>query len=183
VVARHGPGQAGAHPPPGGGHLLYVGDDEPRKNLGLLRAAYRLYREAAADPLPLVLAGSAETTGPGVRVELSPAPERLATLYGQAAALVHPSLHEGFGLTALEAMAAGVPVIAARAPGIAETCGAAAVWVDSRCAEELAGAIVRVAGDPDLRAELAQRGRERAASFSWERSARAHIEAYTLALG
>ena len=106
----------------------------------------------------------------------------LAKLLNGAAALVHPSLHEGFGLTPLEAMHAGVPVIAARSPGLTETCADAALYVDPDDAHDLARQLARVARDPELRADLARRGRARAAEFSWQASARAHIAAYTLAL-
>jgi len=183
VVAAHGPGQ---EPGPavaaasGSRHFLYVGDDEPRKNLGLLLAAHRRYRElAGAGALDLVLAGRARAAQAGVRCEDAP---DLAVLLGGAVALVHPALHEGFGLTALEAMHAGVPVLAARSPGLAETCAGAALLFDPHDAEALARGLARVAADPALRAELGAAGRERAAAFSWRASARAHIEAYTLAM-
>jgi glycosyltransferase involved in cell wall biosynthesis len=181
VVAAHGPGQELAvRAVQGRGHFLYVGDDEPRKNLALLLEAHARYRQqAGAGALDLVLAGSARAAQEGVRCE--PRPD-LAALLGAAAALVHPALHEGFGLTALEAMHAGVPVIAARSPGVAETCADAALYVDPYDAGALAHELERVAADPALRATLAARGRDRAAAFSWRASARAHIEAYTLAL-
>jgi len=179
VVAAHGPGQ---EPNPGtvrAEHFLYVGDDEPRKNLALLLEAHARYRrQAGAGALDLVLAGRATAAQDGVRSE--PAPD-LATLLGGTAALVHPALHEGFGLTPLEAMHAGVVVIAARSPGLAETCADAALYVDPYDAGGLAHELARIAADPTLRAALAARGRERAAAFSWRASARAHIEAYTLA--
>jgi glycosyltransferase involved in cell wall biosynthesis len=176
VVARHGPGQEpdtvrrkrDQQP----SHFLYVGDDEPRKNLDLLREAHRRYAAATDSPLPLVLAGLDEL----------PDAERLAQLYSQAAALVHPSLHEGFGLTPLEAMTTGTPVIAARSPGVTEVCGEAVLYADPRDPQDLAAKLTLVAGDPALRANLGERGRRRAAEFSWARSARAHVEAYTLAV-
>jgi glycosyltransferase involved in cell wall biosynthesis len=184
VVAAHGPGQeppALEGTPAAPQHFLYVGDDEPRKNLGLLLVAHARYRRAVgAGALDLVLAGRAQPPPqPGVRH--APDPD-LATALRDAAALVHPALHEGFGLTVLEAMHAGVPVIAARSPGLAETCAEAALYVDPHDADGLAHALARVAADPALRAALAAAGRERAAAFSWPGSARAHIEAYTLAL-
>ena len=182
VVAPHGPGQqprlvAAVRAE----HFLYVGDDEPRKNLGLLLDAYARYRADAPSgaALPLVLAGRARADAAGVRCE--PTPD-LAKLLNGAAALVHPALHEGFGLTALEAMSAGVPVIAARSPGLAETVGEAALLVDPYDAPALAAALAAVATDPALRADLAARGRQRAAGYSWQASARAHIAAYTLGL-
>jgi glycosyltransferase involved in cell wall biosynthesis len=185
VVAPHGPGQEPDHrrrrrAPE---HLLYVGDGEARKNLPFLLAGYRAYREAVADPLPLVLAGTAEAEGPGIRVERRPEAERLADLYSAAAALVHPALYEGFGLTPLEAMSAGTPVLAVRNPGVSEVCGEAARYVDGHDARGLGAALAELAGDARARRDLSERGRRRAAEFSWRRSARAHVEAYTLALG
>ncbi len=184
VVALHGPGQepklvAAVRAE----HFLYIGDDEPRKNLALLLDAHARYRAACkmvGGPagLPLVLAGRATAEQDGVRCE--PEPD-LAKLLNGAAALVHPSLHEGFGLTPLEAMYAGVPVVAARSPGLTETCADAALYVDPHDAHELALALASIARDATLRAGLARRGRARAADFSWQASARAHIAAYTLA--
>lgn len=189
VVALHGPGQepklvAAVRAE----HFLYIGDDEPRKNLALLLDAHARYRAACriagaraggGPGLPLVLAGSASVEQDGVRCE--PRPD-IAKLLNGAAALVHPSLYEGFGLTPLEAMYAGVAVIAARSPGVTETCGDAARYVDPHDAHALAVQLARIAADPALRAELGRRGRERAQRFSWRASALAHIAAYTLAL-
>jgi len=111
-----------------------------------------------------------------------PGPQKLADLYACAALLVHPALHEGFGLTLAEAMAAGVPVLCARVPGVTETCGEAARYFDPRDPEALARELAELGADAAARRTLAQRSRKQAGSFSWERTARAHIEAYTLAL-
>jgi len=176
VVAPHGPGQRlpAVAPEPEPRHFLYVGDDEPRKNLAALRAAHARYRARAPRALPLVVAGAA-----GVPV----GPERLAALYAGAAAVVHPALHEGFGLTLAEAMRAGVPVLAGRSPGVVETAGDAALYADPRDPEDLARGLQRLAADAALRAALSARGRSWAGRLSWAGSARAHISAYTLALG
>ncbi len=170
VVAPHGPGQA---PPMNRGevrHFLYVGDDEPRKNLGRLRAAHARYRERGGT-LDLLIAGRAGETA-----------RDLGDLHRHAAALVIPSLHEGFGLPALEAMHAGTPVLAARTAGLAELCGDAARYCDPRDVESIAAGLGELASVPPLREELRRRGTARASAFSWERSARMHVEAYERAL-
>jgi glycosyltransferase involved in cell wall biosynthesis len=187
LVAPHGLGQDLGTPPAAasvsrGGYFLYVGDDEPRKNLAGLLAAYRRYREGATEPLELVLAGSATAAETGVRIEHRPGAERLAVLYAGAAALVHCALHEGFGMTLVEAMAAGAPVLAAPAPGVLEVCGDAARYADPSDPDAFAAAMAEVAGDEPLRRELAERGRRRAERFSWADSARIHLAAYSLAV-
>jgi glycosyltransferase involved in cell wall biosynthesis len=183
VVAHHGPGQElGREDRPPPTHFLYVGDDEPRKNLPTLLAAYDAYRSGVEHPFELVLAGSARADEPGVRVEYCPDPARLAELYAKATALVHPSLYEGFGLTVLEAMSAGAPVIAARSPGVVEVGGEAVRYVEPDSADELAAAMTDVGAGEPLRQELSERGRRRAAEFSWASSARAHLAAYSLAV-
>lgn len=184
VVAPHGPGQALSVADRGAPeHFLYVGDDEPRKDLGTLVSAYDSYRAACeTDPLGLVIAGSATATGEGVRVERDVDAVRLGGLHARAAALVHTSLYEGFGLTLLEAMRAGTPVIAARVSGVSELCGDAARLVPAGDATGFAEAMAAVGGSPELREQLGALGRERAARFSWGASAQAHLAAYSLAL-
>jgi glycosyltransferase involved in cell wall biosynthesis len=166
VVAPHGPGQELPEVAPRAPeHVLYLGDDEPRKNLDLVRRA--------TFPLPLRTIGGA---GEGVD------PPTLAQVFAGALALVHPSLHEGFGLAPLEAMVAGVPVVAVRCGAVEEVCGDAAVYVDERDPGEMSDAVQRIHEDPEWRSRLVALGRERAARFSWEASARAHIAAYERAL-
>jgi glycosyltransferase involved in cell wall biosynthesis len=176
VVAPHGPGQElEMREPRAAEHYLYVGDDEPRKNLDALLAAHARYRERGGTK-PLVLAGAAAASrGEGLR---DPDAATLADLHRRALALVHPSKDEGFGLTVLEAMSVGTPVIAARNAAIEELAGDAALIVDDY---ELAEAMQRVERDAPLQQTMGAAGRHRAAAFSWQRSAKAHIKAYTLA--
>ena len=186
VVVPHGPGQPlpavdRAAPE----HLLYVGDAEPRKRLGLLLDAYGRYRTGAGrDALGLVLAGAVTgvTAPPGVRLEPDPDPERLATLHARAAALVHAAHHEGFGLTLLEAMSAGTPVLAIAGGAVTEVCGDGAWLLPGPDARLMADALGTLAADPARRDELARSGRRRAAAFSWERSAAEHAGAYARAV-
>lgn len=187
VVAPHGPGQAlpvavaeaGVEPR----HFLYVGDDEPRKRVPALLAAHRRYASDRNDPLPLVLAGTAAERANGQpRIVGEPRPDaaKLRELFAGAAALVHPSLEEGFGLTLAEAMASGVAVLAVRNPGTHELCGPAALLVEP---DGLAEGMRRLHDEQELRAELARLGRERARGLSWEESARLHEGAYARAAG
>ena len=182
VVARHGPGQELPVVERQGSpsHFIYVGDHEPRKAVPALLGAYARYRAEADDPLDLVLAGraSALAGSDGVRGEPGPDPRRLAELLAGAAALVHPSRHEGFGLTVLEAMAAGTPVVAVANAGVGEIAGDAALIT---AADELSAALATIGADERMRERLRGAGIERAARFSWAESARNHVNAYTLA--
>jgi alpha-1,3-rhamnosyl/mannosyltransferase len=108
--------------------------------------------------------------------------QEMPALYSAARALVFPSLYEGFGLPALEAMAAGTPVIASNTTGLAEVVGDAGLTVDPRSADAFADALGRVLGDDGLRDRLATAGRARAAEFTWVRTAAATAAVYREAL-
>jgi glycosyltransferase involved in cell wall biosynthesis len=171
-------------------YVLWVGSFEPRKGLGtLVSACAQLAREGGAPTL--VLAGYAgwrntNVISPGDRAALGPAlrepgrlPEpELQALYAGASVFAFPSLHEGFGLPVLEAMAAGVAVIASDIPAIREVAGDAAMLVAPGDADAWAGALSRVLESPPLLADLAGAGRRRAAMFSWTKTAEATIGVY-----
>ena len=102
----------------------------------------------------------------------------LEGLYRAASCFVFPSLYEGFGLPILEAMRRGVPVACARASSLPEVAGEAARYFDPRRPEELSAAICQLLEDRGLAARLAEAGRERAAQFSWRRTAEGTLAAY-----
>jgi glycosyltransferase involved in cell wall biosynthesis len=175
-------------------YVLCVGALQPRKNVPLAIEAYAQLAGRGTE-CELVVAGGDR----GGRLDVLDAilrtrltgrvhlvghvdEDELPALYGAARALVFPSLYEGFGLPALEAMACGTPVIASNTTGLAEAVGDAGLTVDPRSAEELAEAMRRVLGDEELRARLVAAGHARAAAFTWARTARATAGVYREAL-
>jgi len=154
-------------------YVLAVGTVSARKNLGVLGPAARALSERGAD---LVLAGSdrgyLRGVGPRLRRLGYVADEDLPGLYAGALALALPSAYEGFGLPCLEAMACGVPVVAAHRGALPETCGGAALLVDPDDPDELAEALRTAAWDRQVRTRLIEAGFSRAAEYPWTRSAR-----------
>ena len=106
----------------------------------------------------------------------------LDAVYRNAVACAVPSRYEGFGLPALEAMARGCPVIASNATSLPEVVGAAGTLVPVGDVEAWGHALVEVARDPELRALMSARGRDRATTFTWRGSAHAHAAAYAAAM-
>ncbi len=150
--------------------VLAVGAWEPRKNFATLaEATRRLGRD-----IPLVVAGRSSPTAraSGVRALGPVDDDDLVALLSAAGVLAMPSLHEGFGLPLLEAMACGTPCLASEVDALREVAGGAALLLPPRDVDAWAAALARVFDEPSLRAELATRGRSRAAAFSWERTAR-----------
>ena len=168
-------------------YLLYVGTAKRHKNLATLLHAHAGARDDRGHGLPeLVLAGptraelhaSGVTVGPGVTVLGRVADGRLPALYAGAAAVAVPSRYEGFGLTALEAMAFGAPVVAADSPGLRDTVGDAAALVPPDAPAAWADALARTTADPALRAALIERGRQRAARYRWDDAADSYLALY-----
>jgi glycosyltransferase involved in cell wall biosynthesis len=154
-------------------YVLALATRSARKNLAVLSTAAHRLGELGID---VVTAGSGRgylrggERPPGR--ELGYVPERLLPgLYAGARAFAMPSLYEGFGLPCLEAMACGTPVVAAHRAALPETCGGAALLADPDDPEAFAVALVRAATDEAERARLIAAGRERAAAFTWERTA------------
>ncbi len=160
--------------------IIFVGLLKPHKNVTRLLRAFESVSAAVPHRLVLVAHHArvrnvdrealALIARLGDRVELIddlPQDELVARVK-DAAFLVLPSLHEGFGLPALEAMAAGTPVLAGRAGALPEVCGDAALYCDPASQEDIAQGLLRLASDSTLRTQLAAAGRLRAATFSWD---------------
>jgi glycosyltransferase involved in cell wall biosynthesis len=159
-------------------YVLYVSNRRPHKNLDRLLQAFAKLGDQS---VKLVLSGAVdeptqtriETAGASGRVAFAgQVPERdLPALYRGAVMLVSPSLTEGFGLPALEAMACGTPVVVSNAGSFPELVNGAGEFVDPEDVSDIRRGIERVLGDPGLRTSLRTRGIERAAQFSWDQVA------------
>jgi glycosyltransferase involved in cell wall biosynthesis len=168
-------------------YVLFVGTLEPRKNLATLLNAFEKLGER---DIVLVVVGSpgwgGSSLGAGsgrVRMLGFVDDEDLPDLYRGARLFVLPSLAEGFGLTVLEAMASGTPVIASNLSAIPEVVGDAAILVKPTRVEALTEAMRRVLDDGDLARRLAADGLRRARRFSWNRAARSTLALYDEVLG
>ena len=175
--------------------VLNVGQKKPHRNLELLIGAMVAVREAVPDA-QLVLPGppnaeaeaALHTLAAGLGLsEAVTIPgfvdgADLEGLYAEAAAFALPSLVEGFGLPVLEAMARGLPVACSRDSAPGEVAGSAGLLVDPTSEADVAGAIVRLLTDDELRARLSAAGKERAAGYTWERCADETLAVYRRAL-
>ena len=187
VVAQYGLGQ-----PSGAPYLLFVGTLEPRKNLPCLIEAFDLARREGLDPeTRLVLAGAPGWLADSLyrTAYASPSRQRLVftgripdtalpALYRRAAALVLPSLEEGFGLPVLEALGCGTPVICSDLPALHEVAGGAAHYCPVGDRQALAAALVETVGRPAETRARRERGLARAATFTWDAAAEAALRVY-----
>ncbi|MCX6030229.1 MAG: glycosyltransferase family 1 protein [Chloroflexi bacterium] len=175
--------------------ILAVGTIEPRKNYEALLAAYRALRDRG-QTVGLVIAGKKgwrseaffrqlHDLGLEDRVRLLGyvADADLPALYTAAEVFAFPSLYEGFGLPALEAMACGTPVVASNTSSLPEVVGDAGLLVSPRDVAGLTTAIEAALTDAALRADLCARGLTQAGRFTWEATARATLQVYQVVLG
>jgi glycosyltransferase involved in cell wall biosynthesis len=168
--------------------FLYVGAKRFNKNIMVLLKGYaacKFKRE-----IDLVFVGDGDDFRPREREVISASlregtirnlgvlnQEQLVVAYNSAVALILPSLHEGFGLPVLEAMACGTPVVASNATSLPEVGGDAALYFDPSDSDALAHGLETIVS-PSVRQDLIARGMARAAKFTWERTAKLTVEAY-----
>jgi glycosyltransferase involved in cell wall biosynthesis len=176
------------------GYVLYAGTLEPRKNVGALLDAWTGLRGEDPHLLPLVLAGGYGWGSERLARRIKAlAPEviavgrvdraRLVRIFQAARVFVYPSLYEGFGFPAAEALACGVPVIASDTSSLPEVLGDAGLRVDPRDAPAIGARIRALLDQPAKAAEIGARGIAQAARFRWDRAAAEMETVFLEALG
>lgn len=177
-------------------YLLFVGQMKARKNIIRILEAFSQFRNETRSDVSLVLAGRRGHTAEGIDesvtrlhlekdvIELGHVKaEHLPALYSAAEMLIFPSLFEGFGFPVIEAMACNTPVITSNVSALPEVAGDAAILVDPLSVDDIAGAIYGLYTDAQLRQTLRKKGLARAKHFSWARTARETLDAYSGAAG
>ncbi len=166
-------------------YILFVSTIEPRKNLGVLLDAFERLRARGAYDGDLVVVGRVGWKSEQLIERLNAhdvhhldylQPAELGDVYRNAEIFVFPSIYEGFGFPLLEAMAYGVPSIAARSSSLPEVGGDATLYFDPSNARELEITIEQVLHDRVLREDLVMRGKKRAAEFRWDIAAERTLE-------
>ncbi len=172
--------------------LLNVGSNHPRKNLStMLEALHALQQQGI--PVMLWKTGAdftdqqkafIQAQGLATSIQYLGKPDKatLVRIYNAADLLLAPSLHEGFGLTILEAMACGTPVITSNVSAMPEVAGDAGILVDPLDAHAIADAVDRLHKDPVYYQQLVKRGLERVKAFTWEQTAAKVAEVYEYVL-
>lgn len=169
-------------------YVLAVGNLQPRKNLVRLIEAFNAIAPKCPD-VDLVIVGAKHyraadvltaggEIGDRIRFTGYVTDRQLAACYELAALFAFPSLFEGFGLPAIEAMAHGVPVVCSRAGALPEVCADAAMYFDPLDAGSIADALLRGMSDEKLRQQLVDSGLRRSQAFSWRQSAAETLSAY-----
>jgi glycosyltransferase involved in cell wall biosynthesis len=172
--------------------ILFVGSIQKRKNVGRLLDAF----ERMASGWQLVLAGSRGFGAEEILQKIERSPRRsdievtgyvtdaeLERLYARARVFAFPSLDEGFGMPVLDAMARGVPVLTSNRSALPEVAGDAALLVDPENGDDITAGLERLTGDEELQRDLARRGIERSAGFSWGAAAEETWTVYHELLG
>jgi glycosyltransferase involved in cell wall biosynthesis len=172
-------------------YILFVSTIEPRKNIAAVVSAFNLLKSQHKIPHNLILIGQKGWKYQPIfqKIESSPwkeniyhldylSDELVALFYSRADVFVYPSHYEGFGLPVLEAMTLGTPVVTSNTSSLPEVAGDAALLVDPCDHEQQADAILQIISDSQFRDELVKKGKDRAALFSWERTAKETLNVY-----
>ncbi len=176
-------------------YLLFLSNFMPHKNFETLIKACSLLKHRRQLDACLVLAGkndklrsqlqaliSSEKMTEDVLLTGFVEPELIPALYANAELFVYPSLYEGFGLQALEAMNYDIPVAISNVSALPEIAGDAAITFNPESVEDMAAAIFKILSDPGLQAALLEKGRARVQTFSWTTAAERTLEVYQAAL-
>lgn len=169
--------------------VLYIASSLPHKNYERLLEAFSIVKKKQAG-LKLVLIGARDYGREAIRKKIDELSlsndvvflgwlpfEDIPAIYSAADVFVFPSLHEGFGIPVLEAMACGVPVVCSGIEPLDEVAGDAAMLVDPYDSSSIAGGIGEVLEDREIRGRLVEKGLERASAFTWEKTAAATLKA------
>ncbi len=167
-----------------GSYFIFVGSLKPHKNVLWLTRLFKKMKQEGKTKAQLVIVGKKDKRYPAGYEELSAlasengiihlsniTKDELITLYNGALALIHPSRYEGFGLTLLEAMACGTPVLALKAGSVPEIAGDAALLVEPGKEEDMKEAIGYLETNSAVREDLKAKGRIRVKNFQWENTA------------
>ncbi|MDX2002907.1 MAG: glycosyltransferase family 1 protein [Chitinophagales bacterium] len=165
-------------------YFIYAGSINPRKNIPNLLRAFERFKSQTESDTQLVIAGAkgwgyeevfevkeAMTFGKEVIFTGHLSSEDLSALVGGAIAMTYVSLFEGFGIPLIEAMQAGVPVITSNVSSLPEVAGDAALLVSPNDIGDIADAMYRLYANPELRRDLAAKGKVQAVQFSWDLTA------------
>lgn len=177
-------------------YFFYIGSLKPHKNVQTLIQVFRRLRQTGKTQAELVIVGRKDRkynpdfqelakleTGGGIIYIPETDPGTVLDMYRHALALVHPSFYEGFGLTLLEAMACGTPVISSAAASMPEVAGDAAILVNPASPIQIAEAMIKVENDAQLRQDMRQKGLARVKQFDWQQTAHQTLKVYQEVLG
>jgi glycosyltransferase involved in cell wall biosynthesis len=170
-------------------YVLAVGNIQPRKNLVRLVEAFNVLVHGRGHDLDLVIVGPRHFRAEDIVAAAAPVADRvhftgyvtdrqLAACYRRSAIYVFPSLYEGFGLPAIEAMAHGTPIACSNAGSLPEVCGDAAVLFDPLSVESMVDAVDRILSDGELRKRLIAAAAARVGQFDWKRTAKETLAVY-----
>jgi glycosyltransferase involved in cell wall biosynthesis len=166
-------------------YLLHVSMYQPKKNINRLFIAYESLSMIKKPRLIAVVPGfSQRYIHDGIKLICDKmSHEKLLPLYQNAVGFVFPSLHETFGMPILEAMACGCPVITSNDTACGEVAGDAALLVNPRSVEEITSAMDRLITDKELQKTFRNSAIQRADTFTWQKSAEAHLSVFNKAIG